>query len=91
MSLLSTAKKLLTEKAFEVYEMRLEDVPLEKVFFRDHFTNLADTIYEIEKTKTFADLVKKLEEGCFAVLDFYEGENGENDLKAFLEAVIELG
>ena len=89
MTLLSTAKKLLVEEAFELYQMRLEDIPVEGRYFRDHLENLADYVYEIERTKTFTDLIRKLEEGCFANLYYFQGEKGEDHLKVLLENIVE--
>ena len=89
MSLLSTAKKILIQETFEFYETVFEDIPLEKIYFIDHFRNLADALWEIESIKTLSDLVRKLEEGCFENLYYFPGEGDEDRLKTFFQKLTE--
>jgi hypothetical protein len=86
-NLLSTAKKVLRDHSIELYQIFGEDIPLEKAEFQKHYSELGETLFEIESIESFSDLISKLESGFFSQLGYHPDD--EDMLEEFLKAVNE--
>jgi hypothetical protein len=64
-----------------------EDIPLEKEEFQRHYSELGETLFEIESIESFTDLISKLESGFFSQLGYHPDD--EDMLEVFLKAVDE--
>ena len=84
---LSTAKKVLREHAIELYSIMGEDIPLDKVDFKLHYSNLGETLFEIESILTLNELLNKLTKGDFGQLGYHEDD--EDMLEEFIKVVNE--
>ena len=82
-NLLSTAKKLLTEQAIQVYQDFSDDIPLTKEDFKAHYAGLGEILFEIQSLESFSQLIVKIEKNDFAQIGFF----GEDDLEDFLDRV----
>jgi hypothetical protein len=64
-----------------------EDIPLEKVEFQRHYSNLGEILFEIESIESFTDLISKLESGFFSQLGYHPDD--EDMLEEFLKVINE--
>lgn len=81
-SLLSTAKKLLTERATWIYNDRRFE--LETCEYSDHYSDLGKLIARIEEFKSFSLIIRDIENEEFGSI----GLTGcDDDLANFLEEV----
>jgi len=84
-NLLSTAKKVLKENAVEFYNNFADDLPLEKGEFKRHYSNLGETLFEIDSLESFTGLILKLETNFFSQLGYHSED--EDMLEEFLKEI----
>ena len=82
-NLLNTGKQVLKERAIEFYVMRSEDIDIDKTGFQDHFAQLGEMLYIIEKIETFSEMIMKLEKRVFELIGFFPED--EDMMDFFLE------
>lgn len=83
-NLLSTAKKVLVERAIELYNDRRSEIDFEE--YPDHYASLGEIIWQIDAIDSFAELVKKLEVGRFEAIGLFPTD--EDMMEVFLSDVL---
>jgi hypothetical protein len=83
---LNEIKKVLTDRAFDIYRDCMYDLELSSVDYKIHFENLAETVLAINRLNTMKDAVIALYNGTFANL----GIMGEEEVAEFLTDTIYL-
>ena len=86
-NLLSTAKQVLIEGAMETFDTFRECIPLTKIDYKLHYSSLGEVIFNIDSTESFSELIKKLEEGQFERIGYFQGD--DEMLSNFLKVVNE--
>lgn len=84
-TLLEKAKKVLLDSAYNLYDIRKDDLDLDILSFENHFRNLGSLIFQIECYESFGDLIKDLENDNLAELGYWGAD--EDLIEEFLEAV----
>lgn len=85
MSVLSTAKQLLIERAVKVYLDRRNEIDFEE--YPSHFKTLGEIISQIDSHITFSSLIHYLEIGGFEVLGLFPSDN--DLLEGFLQELVD--
>ena len=84
-TLLEKAKRVLIESAYNLYDIRKDDLDLDILSFENHFRNLGSLIFQIECYESFGDLIKDLENDNLSELGYWGAD--ENLIEEFLEQV----
>ena len=84
-TLLEKAKRVLIESAYNLYDIRKDDLDLDILSFENHFRNLGSLIFQIECYESFGDVIKDLENDNLSELGYWGGD--DNMIEEFLEAV----
>ena len=84
-TLLEKAKRVLIESAYNLYDIRKDDLDLDILSFENHFRNLGSLIFQIECYESFGDLIKDLEDDNLSELGYWGGD--DDLIEEFLEAV----
>jgi hypothetical protein len=84
-TLLEKAKKVLLDSAYNLYDIRKDDLDLDVLSFENHFRNLGSLIFQIECYESFGDLIKDLENDNLSELGYWGAD--DDLIEEFLEAV----
>lgn len=84
-TLLEKAKKVLLDSAYNLYDIRKDDLDLDILSFENHFRNLGSLIFQIECYESFGDVIKDLENDNLAELGYWGAD--DNMIEEFLEQV----
>ena len=84
-TLLEKAKRVLIESAYNLYDIRKDDLDLDILSFENHFRNLGSLIFQIECYESFGDVIKDLENDNLSELGYWGAD--EDLIEEFLEAV----
>ena len=82
-TLLEKAKRVLIESAYNLYDIRKDDLDLDVLSFENHFRNLGSLIFQIECYESFGDLIKDLENDNLSELGYWGAD--EDLIEEFLE------
>ena len=82
-TLLEKAKRVLIESAYNLYDIRKDDLDLDILSFENHFRNLGSLIFQIECYESFGDLIKDLENDNLSELGYWGAD--EDLIEEFLE------
>ena len=83
MSLLSTAKQNLIERATEIFTDTRGD--LKPGEYAEHYKTLGDLVAKIDQYESLSDIIKSIEMGEFSLIGLNEGDE---DLVYFMEDVL---
>ena len=84
-TLLEKAKKVLLDSAYNLYDIRKDDLDLDILSFENHFRNLGSLIFQIECYESFGDVIKDLENDNLSELGYWGAD--EDLIEEFLEQV----
>jgi len=84
-TLLEKAKKVLLDSAYNLYDIRKDDLDLELCEFENHFKNLGSMIFQIESYKSFGEVIKDLENDNLSELGYWGAD--DDLMEEFLKAV----
>ena len=84
-TLLERAKKVLLDSAYNLYDIRKDDLDLDILSFENHFRNLGSLIFQIECYESFGDLIKDLENDNLSELGYWGAD--DDMIEEFLEQV----
>ena len=84
-TLLERAKKVLLDSAYNLYDIRKDDLDLDILSFENHFRNLGSLIFQIECYESFGDVIKDLENDNLSELGYWGAD--EDLLEEFLKQV----
>jgi hypothetical protein len=84
-TLLEKAKKVLLDSAYNLYDIRKDDLDLDILSFENHFRNLGSLIFQIECYESFGDLIKDLENDNLSELGYWGAD--DDMIEEFLEQV----
>ena len=84
-TLLEKAKRVLIESAYNLYDIRKDDLDLDILSFENHFRNLGSLIFQIECYESFGDVIKDLENDNLSELGYWGGD--DDMIEEFLKAV----
>jgi hypothetical protein len=84
-TLLERAKKVLLDSAYNLYDIRKDDLDLDILSFEIHFRNLGSLIFQIECYESFGDVIKDLENDNLSELGYWGAD--EDLLEEFLKQV----
>lgn len=82
-TLLEKAKRVLIESAYNLYDIRKDDLDLDILSFENHFRNLGSLIFQIECYESFGDVIKDLENDNLSELGYWGAD--EDLIEEFLE------
>lgn len=82
-TLLEKAKKVLLDSAYNLYDIRKDDLDLDILSFENHFRNLGSLIFQIECYESFGDVIKDLENDNLSELGYWGAD--EDLIEEFLE------
>ena len=82
-TLLEKAKRVLIESAYNLYDIRKDDLDLDILSFENHFRDLGSLIFQIECYESFGDVIKDLENDNLSELGYWGAD--ENLIEEFLE------
>jgi hypothetical protein len=85
-TLLEKAKRVLISQANDLYDIRREDLDLDALSFRNHYSNLGELIFQIDAYESLGDLIKDLEDDNLQELGYFGAD--EDLLDEFLKAVM---
>jgi hypothetical protein len=86
-TLLEKAKRVLISQANELYDIRREDLDLDALSFRNHYSNLGELVFQIDAYESLGDLIKDLEDDNLQELGYFGAD--EDLLEVFLEQVLQ--
>ena len=84
-TLLEKAKKVLLDSAYNLYDIRKDDLDLDILSFENHFRNLGSLIFQIECYESFGDVIKDLENDNLAELGYWGAD--DDLIEEFLKEV----
>jgi hypothetical protein len=84
-TLLERAKKVLLDSAYNLYDIRKDDLDLDILSFENHFRNLGSLIFQIECYESFGDLIKDLENDNLSELGYWGAD--DDLIEEFLKEV----
>jgi len=84
-TLLEKAKKVLLDSAYNLYDIRKDDLDLDILSFENHFRNLGSLIFQIECYESFGDLIKDLENDNLSELGYWGAD--DDVIEEFLKQV----
>ncbi len=62
-TLLEKAKEILLDSAYNLYQLRKDDLDLDELSFENHFRNLGSIVFQIECYQSFGDIISAIEKG----------------------------
>jgi hypothetical protein len=86
-TLLEKAKRVLISQANDLYDIRREDLDLDALSFRNHYSNLGELVFQIDAYESFGDLIKDLEDDNLQELGYFGAD--EDLLEVFLKQVLQ--
>ena len=84
-TLLEKAKRVLIESAYNLYDIRKDDLDLDILSFENHFRDLGSLIFQIECYESFGDVIKDLENDNLSELGYWGAD--EDLIEEFLEQI----
>ena len=85
-NLLSTAKKMLIERARTIYDDRRVDLENDVKDYQNHYQNLGAIIFQIDSYKSLGDIINDIEKDNLAELGYCGADEGV--VEEFLEDLI---
>ena len=85
-TLLEKAKTLLTTQANDLYNHRKEDLDLDALSFRNHYSNLGELVFQIECYESLGDIIKDLENDNLQELGYWGAD--EEMIEDFLTEIL---
>ena len=85
-TLLESAKALLINRANDLYDIRREDLDLDALSFRNHYSNLGELIFQIDAYESFGDVIKDIENDNLQELGYFGAD--EYLLEEFLKEIL---
>jgi hypothetical protein len=85
MTLLDRAQKVLRDKAFDLYNMRKDELDFDALSYCSHYSNLGELIFQIDAYTSFGDVIKDIEDDNLQELGYFGAD--DNMLEEFLRAV----
>ena len=82
-NLLSTAKKMLIERAQTIYDDRRVDLENDVKDYQNHYQNLGAIIFQIDSYKSLGDIINDIEKDNLAELGYWGAD--EDVVEEFLE------
>ena len=86
-TLLEKAKRVLINRANDLYDIRREDLDLDALSFRNHYSNLGEIVFQIDSYESLGDLIKDLENDNLQELGYFGAD--EYLLEEFLKQVLQ--
>ena len=74
-TLLEKAKKVLLDSAYNLYDIRKDDLDLDILSFEIHYKNLGSLIFQIECYESFGDVIKDLENDNLSELGYWGADD----------------
>jgi hypothetical protein len=87
MTLLDRAQKVLRDKAFDLYNMRKDELDFDALSYCSHYSNLGELIFQIDAYTSFGDLIKDIENDNLQELGYFGAD--EDLLEVFLKQVLQ--
>jgi hypothetical protein len=85
-TLLEKAKTLLIAQANDLYDIRKDDLDLDALSFRNHYSNLGELVFQIECYESLGDIVKDLENDNLQELGYWGAD--EDMIEVFLTEIL---
>ena len=77
----------MISQANDLYDIRREDLDLDALSFRNHYSNLGELVFQIDAYESFGDLIKDLEDDNLQELGYFGAD--EDLLEVFLKQVLQ--
>ena len=74
-TLLERAKALLIAQANDLYDIRKDDLDLDALSFRNHYSNLGELVFQIECYESLGDIIKDLENDNLTELGYWGADD----------------
>jgi hypothetical protein len=87
MTLLDRAQKVLRDKAFDLYNMRKDELDFDALSYCSHYSNLGELIFQIDAYTSFGELIKDIEDDNLQELGYFGAD--EDMLEKFLKQVLQ--
>ncbi|QQO91812.1 hypothetical protein immuto35A_132 [Flavobacterium phage vB_FspM_immuto_3-5A] len=85
-TLLEKAKTLLIVQANDLYDIRKDDLDLDALSFRNHYSNLGELVFQIECYESLGEIVKDLENDNLQELGYWGAD--EDMIESFLTEIL---
>jgi hypothetical protein len=85
-TLLERAKALLIAQANDLYDIRKDDLDLDALSFRNHYSNLGELVFQIECYESLGDIIKDLENDNLTELGYWGAD--DNMTEDFLKEIL---
>jgi hypothetical protein len=85
-TLLEKAKRVLISQANELHDIRREDLDLDALSFRNHYSNLGEIVFQIDSYESLGDLIKDLENDNLQELGYWGAD--EEMIEDFLTQIL---
>ena len=85
-TLLEKAKTLLIAQANDLYDIRKDDLDLDALSFRNHYSNLGELVFQIECYESLGEIVKDLENDNLQELGYWGAD--EDMIEDFLTEIL---
>ncbi len=85
-TLLEKAKTLLIAQANDLYDIRKDDLDLDALSFRNHYSNLGELVFQIESYESLGEIVKDLENDNLQELGYWGAD--EDMIESFLTEIL---
>ena len=85
-TLLEKAKTLLIVQANDLYDIRKDDLDLDALSFRNHYSNLGELVFQIESYESLGEIVKDLENDNLQELGYWGAD--EDMIESFLTEIL---
>ena len=85
-TLLEKAKAILVSQANTIYDVRREDLDLDALSFRNHYSNLGELIFQIDSYESLGDIINDLENDNLQELGYWGAD--EDMIEDFLTEIL---
>ena len=85
-TLLEKAKTLLIAQANDLYDIRKDDLDLDALSFRNHYSNLGELVFQIECYESLGEIIKDLENDNLQELGYWGAD--EDMIEVFLTEIL---
>jgi hypothetical protein len=85
-TLLEKAKAILVSQANTIYDVRREDLDLDALSFRSHYSNLGELIFQIDSYESLGDIINDLENDNLQELGYWGAD--EDMIEDFLTEIL---
>ena len=85
-TLLEKAKTLLIAQANDLYDIRKDDLDLDALSFRNHYSNLGELVFQIECYESLGEIIKDLENDNLQELGYWGAD--EDMIESFLTEIL---